>query len=58
MNTITAKNAHILGVSRQHAQSYAALSVFVDEIFQKKIEQFKKERQRILKKSIPLSENL
>lgn len=31
---------------------------FFEEIFQKKLEHFKKERQRVLRKGIPLSENL
>lgn len=36
----------------------ADVSMFVNEIFMKKVEQFKKERQRVLRKGIPLSENL
>jgi hypothetical protein len=34
------------------------IAYFVEEIFQKKLEHFKKERQRVLRKGIPLSENL
>jgi hypothetical protein len=34
------------------------IAYFIEEIFQKKLEHFQKERQRVLRKGIPLSENL
>lgn len=34
------------------------IAYFVEEIFHKKLEHFKKERHRVLRKGIPLSENL
>lgn len=34
------------------------IAYFIEEVFQKKLDHFKKERQRVLRKGIPLSENL
>lgn len=43
---------------KKEFKSFKIFSTFVSEIFNKKLEAFRRERQRIQRKGIPLSENL
>ena len=54
LTTQVKNQAKALGLMRLNAKTFSAVQIFVDEIFQKKLEQFKKERQRVLKKGILL----
>ena len=58
MNTQVKSQMKALGLLKLQTKTFLAVQVFVDEIFQKRLEMFKKERQRVQRKGIPLSENL
>ena len=45
-------------MSRNQQTSMFAVNQIAEEIFHRRLEQFRNERQRIQKKGIPLSENL
>lgn len=57
-NTQVKSQIKALGLSKKLARQRTVLNFFAEEIFEKKLDNFRKERQRMQRKGIPLSENL